>query len=430
MRFMLSAFAQATLRRCGSLKIGLLCTLLAALAVPAKSEAQLVTGGDFDICDFCGTLRGSTAFLVGRPGFGTDRGVFVLINSATVEQDVDLDGYTPGPGNDFNNITVVSVSDFVSVSDPSKVILAENLVIANPLRPLFNGFQLQIGFYVNIPNATPAGRYKGNFTLADPTRPPTLNPNGQALRSDGVFLEIEVLPASSIGLVAANTPDELDSLVLAGRPGQTVSGVARIANLGNVDLTNVRVEATDLIATSGTGLRIRAERLSFSPGQLTRVAIGDTARVTVTARIPLGILAGRYRGELIVQGDDVEAVRIPLIVVVTTPGDIVFENNPVFGRNGDNAVIIFNADPGSPWLLRVFDMQAITTFSASGTVFAGGGTGTPTDPEFTGDEAVRYTWTLQNGRGENVAAGMYLVVIEATQAGQRRQLRGKLMVIR
>ena len=33
-------------------------------------------------------------------------------------------------------------------------------------------------------------------------------------------------------------------------------------------------------------------------------------------------------------------------------------------------------------------------------------------------------------RGENVAAGMYLVVIEATQSGERRQLRGKLMVIR
>ena len=35
-----------------------------------------------------------------------------------------------------------------------------------------------------------------------------------------------------------------------------------------------------------------------------------------------------------------------------------------------------------------------------------------------------------NGRGENVAGGMYYVVINAVQAGEQRQLRGKLMVIR
>ena len=428
MRFMLSAFAQVASRPRGSFTLMVLAGLLSGMSAASEARAQVVPNGDFDICDYCGTLQGTTAFLTGRPGFGTNRGLFVLNNAATADQDVDLDGYTPGV--DFNNLALVSVQDFVNVADPSKVILASNLVIANPLRPLFNGFQLQVGFYVNIPNATPAGRYRGTFTIADPTNPPSLNPNGQALRTDGVIVEVEVLPVSALGLVEPNAAADLDSLVIAGRPGQTVSGVARVANLGNVDLNNVRLEATDLIATSGTGLRIRSERLSFSPTQISRIGIGDTARVTVTVRIPLGILAGRYRGELIVQGDNVDAVRIPLTVIVTTPGDIVFENNPVYGRNGDAAVIIFNADPGTRWDLRVFDMQGITTFAANGTVFAGSGTGTPTDPEFTGDEAVRYTWTLQNGRGESIAAGMYLVVIEAIQSGQPRQLRGKLMVIR
>jgi len=203
----------------------------------------------------------------------------------------------------------------------------------------------------------------------------------------------------------------------------------RVANTGNVALQNVRLESTDLVATSGTGLRIRSDRISFSPAQVTSVGLTDTARITVTVRIPLGILAGRYRGELIAQGDDVDARRIPFTVIVTTPGDIVFENNPVFGRNGDNAVIIFNADPGTRWVMRIFDMQAITTFAADGTVFEGTPPPAGGDP-VNGDEAVRYTWTLQNGRGENVAAGMYQVVIEATQGGERRQLRGKLMVIR
>jgi hypothetical protein len=117
-------------------------------------------------------------------------------------------------------------------------------------------------------------------------------------------------------------------------------------------------------------------------------------------------------------------------VIVTTPGDIVFDNNPVFGRNGDDAVIIFNADPGTNWEMRIFDMEALIAFKADGQVFAGSAGTPPAVPATAGDEAVRYTWNLKNNRGENVAAGMYLVVIEATQAGQRRQLRGKLMVIR
>jgi hypothetical protein len=77
--------------------------------------------------------------------------------------------------------------------------------------------------------------------------------------------------------------------------------------------------------------------------------------------------------------------------------------------------------------MRIFDMQAIVAFKAQDVVFAGTTGGQAPVP---GDQAVRYTWNLQNSRGENVAAGMYLVVIEATQAGERRQLRSKLMVIR
>jgi hypothetical protein len=204
----------------------------------------------------------------------------------------------------------------------------------------------------------------------------------------------------------------------------------RVANTGNTPLSNIRIEATDLVSTSGTGLRIRRDRIEISPTQVQSLGLGDTNRVVVTVRIPVGILAGAYQGDLILQGEGVPEQRVPLTVIVTTPGDIVFENNPVFGRAGDNAVIIFNADPGSKWSLRVFDMEAITAYSATGTVFAGGTSTNPSDPATPGDQAVRFTWNLQNGRGENVASGMYLVVIEATQAGQRRQLRGKLMVIR
>lgn len=400
----------------------------AALFLPAMvptASAQTVTGGDFDICDYCGTLEGNTARLRGRAGFGTNEGIFVLINAATDGQDVDRDGYTTGFN--FSNLFVADTTDFLNVEDPERSIGVQNFVLVDFLNPLNNGFQNQVRFLVNIPPGTPAGIYRGVITIRDSVAIVAANPNGEALRVDQFFIEIEVLANREIGLVEADTAAELDSLVLRGRPGQTVSGVVRVANLGNVEISNARLEATDLVATSGTGLRIRREQITFSPTLITAVGLGDTSRVVVTVRIPLGILAGSYTGELIVQAEGVEARRVPLTVIVTTPGDIVFENNPVYGRNGDNATIIFNADPNTRWVMRIFDMQAIVAFKAEDVVFAGTTGGQATIP---GDQAVRYTWNLKNNRGENVAAGMYLVVIEATQAGERRQLRSKLMVIR
>jgi hypothetical protein len=406
----------------------LVATLLTlASLVPTAAPGQTVSGGDFDICDFCGALRGNRALIRGRPGFGTDRAVFVLVNAAVVEQDVDNDGFTPGVN--FNNLIVSDTTNFVSTEDPSRVITKDNIVFADFLNPLNNGFQNGVTFFVNVPNGTAAGTYRGRFTIRDAVLGIGVNPNGEALRVDGVDVEVEVIAQSGLALVQADTAAALDSLVLRGRPGSTVSGVVRLANLGNVPLSNVSLEATDLIATSGTGLRIRRDRIAFSPTTLTTVGLGDSLRVQVTVRIPPGLLAGTYRGELIAQGDDVDPIRIPFSVIVTTPGDIVFETNPVVGRAGDLAVIIFNADPGSRWELAVFDMMATTTFRTSGTVFAGTA-GTDDAPGFEGDQAVRYTWPLVNGRGENVAGGMYYIVINAVQDGQERQLRGKLMVIR
>lgn len=422
---------------CARVALGCAVGALPLIAAPSVARAQVVVGGDFDINDNGGTVIGNRARLVGRAGFGTNRGTFVLVNAVDATQDVDRDGFTAGV--DFTNLVVSDTTDFVNVADPSQSILRRNLVISDFLNPLRNGFSNIVNFYVNIPEGTPAGRYLGRFTVTDPTNPPGLNPNNEAIRTDFIEVEIEVVANSRIGLVQADAALRADSLTLAGRPGQTVQGVVRIANLGNTPLTNVRLEVTDLIATSGTGLRIRAPQVSFSPAILTTVAFADTQRVVVSVRIPTGVLAGAYRGELIAQGDNVPAVRIPITLVVTTPGDVIFETNPVIGRTGENAIIIFNADPGSRWEMAIFDMRGIISFKNSGTVFAGTG-GTPTgatpggvacgNPSSTGDEAVRTTWALQNGVGEAVAGGMYYVIVNAVQCGSRRQLRGKLMVIR
>ena len=132
--------------------------LVAAPSV-ARAQVQVVAGGDFDIDDNSGTVLGNRARLVGRAGFGTNRGTFVLVNAADASQDVDRDGYTAGI--DFTNLVVSDTSDFVNVADPSQSILRRNLVISDFLNPLRNGFSNIVNFYVNIPEGTPAGRYLG-----------------------------------------------------------------------------------------------------------------------------------------------------------------------------------------------------------------------------------------------------------------------------
>jgi hypothetical protein len=401
----------------------------AGLALARPADSQVVAGGDFDICDFCGAVQANRVSLVGRAGFGTNRGTFVLINAATADQDVDRDGYTPGVN--FNGLVVSDTTDFVNLADPAQVILRTNLVIADFLNPLNNGFQNVVNFYVNVPPGTPAGRYEGRFTVSDTLSAIVLNPNGEALRVDAVDVIIEVLPDRGIGLAQADTALEATSLTLRGRPGQTVTGVFRVANLGNVDLQNVRFDINDLVATSGTGLRVRPQQVSFSPNVLTTVPVGDSTRVSVSVRIPAGLLAGTYTGRLLVQGDNIGSVQIPVNLIVTTPGDIVFETNPVYGNRDDNAVIIFNGDPGSAYQIRIFDMMGLAVFaSAPGLVVFPGQTDTGGGVIATPDQAVRFTWPLVNGRGESVAGGMYYVVVDVQQDGSRRQLRGKIMVIR
>jgi len=406
-----------------ALRIGIIAAAaLFGVAGSAAAQFPNVAGGDFDIGDYLGSLEGNTARLIGRAGFGTERGRFVIINGVSDAADVDRDGFTgpPNPLVGFTTLRVQDTTNFVNVADPNRTpIDKRNFVLVDFLNPLPPGANNIVAFLVNIPEGTSAGRYRGRIEIQDATLGPFVpaGGSGEALRTDGFFIEIEVLPNSGIGIVQADTAAELDSLVLRGRPGQTVSRPVRLANRGNVGLENVRLEATDLISTSGTGLRIRREQITFSPEVVSAVAFGDTARITVFVRIPIGILAGSYQGELIAQGDNVPAVRVPFTVIVTTPGDIVFENNPVFGRQGDNAVIIFNADEGTTWKLRIFDMMALTVFGDQNTVFIT-------------DKAVRYTWPLVNGVGEQVASGMYYVIVEAVQDHRRRQIRGKLMVIR
>ena len=104
---------------------------------------------------------------------------------------------------------------------------------------------------------------------------------------------------------------------LAAAPDQS-RAESGVANAGNVPLSNIRLESTDLVATSGTGLRIRNELISFLPQIVNTVALGDTQRVFVSFRIPTGLLAGPHWGYHCT-GDSVSGIRIPFTVVFKHP---------------------------------------------------------------------------------------------------------------
>ena len=411
----------------------LLGTVVLALSVlpGAPLRAQQVVGGDFDICDYCGSLSANTMHLRGRAGFGTNLGTFTLINAANDAQDVDRDGWTAGVN--FTNLFIQAVTDFVNVAQPDRVIAGRNFILAEFLNPLNNGFQNVVSVSVNIPEGTPAGLYRGLVTIADSVNRPGLNPDGEQTRLDYFFVEIEVVPIGGASLVQADTAAELDSLVIRGRAGERASGVARVANIGNTPLTDVRIAVSDLRSESAVGIIIPATRLNISPPSFSSLDIGDTLRFTVAVDIPRGILGGRYRGTLFVQSANAPPLQVPLILIVTSSRGLVFENNPVRNSPGV-ARIAFNGDPGTEYKVAIFDMNGLVVYSVTGTVFAGvteaGTPGTIDTPASGADFAVSVTWPLVNGRGEGVASGMYVVVAESIVNQQRQLAQGKLIVIR
>lgn len=419
---------------------GLFAATLLLTASASAAHAQLTVACDFDIADNLGrNTSANTIRLVGRPGKGTNLGSFYIVNGNTPESDLDKDGYAPA-GCNYNNIYVERVTPLVNLADEALAIPERSVVITNLTRVLLSGERGEVSVFVDVPAGTPAGRYEGVIEIRDLAVFATRTTTNEPLNVDVIRVEVEVVPERSFSIVNADVADTLDSLVIRARSGQRGSGVLRIANLGNVSLSDVRVTATDLRSESAVGLVIPADRISISPGAFSSLDRGDTARVTVTVNVPRGLLGGRYRGSLIVQGEDATRQEIPLVVIVTSSRGILFANNPVRSVTGDLAQIAFNGDPGTGWRLIIFDMDGMVVYKQDGTVFAGQtpGTGTPGTadaPQPGADFAVNVTWPLINGRGENVASGVYLVVIEsfvtdARGVRQRQQARDRLMVIR
>ena len=421
---------------------------VAALAGAGSARAQQLPANqcDFDIADDLGRFTyGSTVHLTGRAGASTNRGEFFIINADSPENDVDHDGYNrpqpapPAPRDttcDYKNLYTPGTlrRNLVNVENPALAIPADNIILINLPRAMNSGTQARVEAFVELPAGTVAGRYIGEIQVRDSAPPgsPRLvsfGPNREILSQDRIFFEVTVLEERGLTIVDPDSAALLDSVVIRGRAGSRASGTLRLANTGNVNLTDVRITATDLRSESAVGLVIPAQNIVFSPGNVAGIQLGDTTRVTITVQIPRGILGGRYRGAIIVQGQGTPPQQIPLIVIVTSSRGILFGNNPVREINGDIANIAFNGDPGTDWRLTIYDMAGLVTYKASGKVFAGAAL--PGGTTLVGaDFAVNVIWPLRNGRGEGVASGMYLVVVESIVSGQRQLAQDKLMVIR
>lgn len=414
--------------------------LATAVVVPTRLAAQRTVACDFDIADNIGReVYGNSIRLVGTPGRGTQGpqatspGQFVLINGNSPDSDVDLDGYS-NTGCVFRSFYVASTTNLVNVANPALAIPGQNIQVRNLPDSLAAGATARVNVQVEIPNGTVAGTYIGQIEIRDRNILTQLNSSGDVLNLDVINVEVRVLEQRALTLIDPDSAATLDSVVLRGRAGQTATGVLRVANAGNAPLADVRLTASDLRSESAVGLVIPRENISFADPGFATIGNGDTARVTIQVRIPRGILGGRYRGTLTVQGAEAESQTIPLIVIVTSARGILFANNPVRGALGDIGQIAFNGDPGTIWSLAIFDMMGLMVYRANGTVFAGvgstGSSGTAENPELGADFAVNVLWNLTNGRGEAVASGMYLVVVQSFVNGQRQLARDRLMVIR
>lgn len=408
---------------------------------PAVAHAQNIVACDFDIDPNRGeNTYGGTIHLTGRSGASSDRGTFFIVNGNSPASDVKGDGYSTTC--DFHHLFVSLKLPLINEANPSLAIPAENIVVTNLNPVLLNGEAEEVYVQVEVPAGTQAGTYRGSLTIRDDSITAVPNAESEILNLDGIDVEVQVLPNYDFGLVNADSAKALDSLVVPARAGQRVNSVFRIANTSNTPLTDVRISASDLQSESAVGLTIPAKNITFNAPSFATIMVGDTVRTTVTIDVPRGLLSGRYRGTLFVQANGAPATEIPLIVVVTSSRGILFENNPVRTINGGVARFAFNGDPGTTYKVAIFDMAGLTVYTTQGTVFAGvspGSTtgagcvpppGTTTCAAPGADYAASVSWPLLNGRGQNVASGMYLVVVESIVNGKRQLAQDKLMVIR
>src|SRR5438874_171785 len=277
--------------------------------------------GDLSILDDQGfAVWGSTIHLVGPPGAGTNTTIGQLASFLLVNLDSANAHLTRFPFRNcnYNNLFITLRTNLINVDNPALAIPAQNVIVTNLPRALPSGERASVTVSVIIPEGTRAGRYIGSFAVRDSVAGINATSTQEIVGQDQIDVEVIVSEQPSLAVVNADVPARLDSLVVQGRAGERASGTLRVANTGNTPLSNVQVTATDLRSESSVGIVIPAQNITVSVPSFSSIAVADTQRVTVTVNIPAGILGGKYRGTLLVQGQGATPQTIPLVVIVTS----------------------------------------------------------------------------------------------------------------
>ena len=251
---------------------------------------------------------------LGKGAMGdTLKGTFRLINPNCEDMNVDPDQF----GNtDLDSIVVSYKSNLSHIG--IKIVVGEINstyidIIPLPLT-LGSGAGMDVPVSVRIPDISDtlilSGIYEGQIIVKNLFSIPT------APVEDTFKLRLQVIPAEKIDIAETTISDSANH-------GETATTTFKVANIGNIDLNNIKFEATNL--TYGTHI-IPDNYVTFIPTSVSIIPVDDTTTVTVNVDIPLGTYAGIYTG-ILTATDDKVSDRTTINITVNPSYDLDIADN-------------------------------------------------------------------------------------------------------
>ncbi|MFH1958067.1 MAG: hypothetical protein ABIJ15_06285, partial [bacterium] len=190
---------------------------------------------------------------------------------------------------------------------------------------------------VSIPAGQSTGTYSGYITLEDDDLIPSDN-----------FL-CEVIVSSSEALDVLNNWGNVSGnlMTLMEEPSASATGYFKIENTGNVALTDLEFNSSELY--NGTGGTITASNVIFTPGTVASLdfaAGSDTQTIALCVNIPIGQSSGTYTGTVTALDDDSDpSDTFSLEVIVSTGSEKIDIRNNDGDLSGN--VMTFSVDASS-----------------------------------------------------------------------------------
>jgi len=236
----------------------------------------------------------------------TGRGLFRVVNPNSQATNIDPD---PFGNSDLDSVSF-AVSDLVftgnGIKDGAKadsVIRRYNVHIAT-ITNLASGEGVDWPVSVIVPRGAVAGNYQGQvvayaFAGTDTVSVDTFN------------LALMVKPVENIRVVQ-------DTISATAGHGAVATATFTVRNYGNVDLSDIEFEPSDLVGGSHV---IGASNVTFDPTSIPQLPVGQSETVTVHVNVPEGTYATDYYGFVTVTNGNVDD-RVVVHITVTPSYDL------------------------------------------------------------------------------------------------------------